>query len=102
MLPSDASGAAPATQSSQQVDTAPACKTILESSYSISNQGDAKVLRFKAEPTQLNTSSFPRERIFVERNGVTHVGFKDKPTTSFQQRLNKTATNALLATLGIN
>ena len=41
MLPSDASGAAPATQSSQQVDTAPACKTILESSYSISNQGDA-------------------------------------------------------------
>ena len=101
MLPSDASGAAPATQSSQQVDTAPACKTILESSYSISDQGDAKVLRFKAEPTQLNTSSFPRERIFVERNGVTHAGFKDKPTTSFQQRLNKTATGALLSTLGV-
>ena len=93
---------APATQVSQKTDAAPACTTILESSYSISDQGGAKVLRFKAEPAQLNTSSFPRERIFVERNGVTHVGFKDKPTTSFQQRLNKTATNALLATLGIN
>ena len=101
-LPDDASGAAPATQVSQKTDAAPACTTILETSYSISNQGDAKVLRFKAEPTQLNTSYFPRERIFVERNGVTHVGFKDKPTTSFQQRLNKTATDALLATLGIN
>ena len=99
------SGAAttpPAPQSSQKADEASACKTILESSYSISDQGGAKVLRFKSEPTQINTSYFPRERIFVERNGVTHVGFKDKPTTSFQQRLNKTATDALLSTLGVN
>ena len=78
------------------------CKAILESSYSISDQGGAKVLRFKSEPTQLNTSNFPSYRIFVERNGITHVGFRDKPATSFQQRLNKTAAEALLATLGIN
>ena len=78
------------------------CKTIMESNYSISVQGDAKVLRFKNEPVQLNNNYFPNYHIFVERKGITYAGSRDKAATSFQQRLNKTATDALLSTLGVN
>jgi hypothetical protein len=78
------------------------CKAILVSNYSISDQGGAKVLRFSSEPTQLNATNFQTYRIFVEANGITHVGFKDKESTSFQQRLNKPAAEALLAALGLD
>ncbi|MEG0148432.1 MAG: hypothetical protein RR701_03535 [Comamonas sp.] len=78
------------------------CKVILVSNYSISNLGDAKVLRFSAEPTQLNVSNFQNYRLFVERGGVTYLGYRDKQMVSYQQRLNKVAAEALLASLGLN
>ncbi|EHN66753.1 hypothetical protein [Comamonas testosteroni] len=78
------------------------CKTILVSNYSIATQADAKVLRFTQEPTQLNVSNFQNYRLFVERGGITYVGYRDKQMVSNQQRLNGTAADALLAALGLN
>lgn len=78
------------------------CKTILESTYVVSTQGDAKVLRFATEPTQLNTSNTQNYRLFIERGGVTYTGYRDKPLASYQQRLNLPAAQALLATVGLD
>ena len=78
------------------------CKAILLSNYSIATQADAKVLRFTQEPTQLNVSNFQNYRLFVERGGITYIGYRDKQMVSNQQRLNGTAADALLAALGLN
>lgn len=91
----------PPRNSTLKINGISSCKTILESSYTVATQGDAQVLRFAAEPVQLNTSNSQTYRLFVERGGVTYVGFRDKPTVSYQQRLNQVAADALLASLGI-
>ena len=51
---------------------------------------------------QLNSSNFQNYRLFVERGGITYVGYRDKQMVSNQQRLNGTAADALLAALGLN
>lgn len=94
--------ATPPRNSTLSINGVSTCKTILVSNYSISAQGDAKVLRFTAEPTQLNVNNFQNYRLFVERGGIAYVGFRDKQMVSFQQRLNKTAAEALLASVGLN
>lgn len=78
------------------------CQALLTTTYSIAKQGDAKVLSFEAEPTQLNTSSAQTYRLFIERNGVTYNGFKDKPMTNYQLRLNETAAVKLLTSVGLD
>lgn len=78
------------------------CAPILDTTYTIATQGDGKVLRFAAEPAQISDANFQNNRLFVERSGVTFVGYKDKPLTSKQQRLNGPAAEALLFQLGLD
>lgn len=78
------------------------CAPLLDTTYTIAAQGDGKVLRFAAEPAQISDANFQNNRLFVERGGVTYVGFKDKPLSSKQQRLNGPAAESLLAQLGLN
>ena len=78
------------------------CAPILETAYTIANRGDGKVLQFSSEPAQLSDTNFQNYRLFVERGGVTYVGFRDKQLVSNQQRLNMPAADALLAQLGLN
>lgn len=77
------------------------CKNIKESSYTIAAQGNAKVLRFVEEPSLLNVSNSQTYRLFIERAGITYVGYRDKPRISNQQRLNEVAANALFSSLGM-
>jgi hypothetical protein len=78
------------------------CKTILLSNYRIATQADAKVLRFTQESTHPNVSNFQNYRLFIERGGITYVGYRDKQMVSNQLRLNGTAADAPLAALGLN
>ena len=78
------------------------CEPLLETTYTIAAQGDGKVLRFASEPAQISAANFQNHRLFVERNGVTFVGYKDKPLTSKQQRLNEPAAEALFTQLGFD
>ena len=75
------------------------CKSILESTYSVAPRGTGgQVLQFAQQPFQLSTTV---DHLFVERAGVMYVGYKDKPRTSYQQRLNGTASDTLLNALRI-
>lgn len=78
------------------------CTPLLETTYTIDTLGDARVLSFAAEPTQLSDATSQSYRLFVERNGVAFVGYRDKPRVSPQQRLNVEAVDALFARLGID
>ncbi len=84
------------------IDGKSTCEPILDTTYTIAAQGDGKVLRFAAEPAQISAANFQNHRLFVERDGVTYVGYKDKPLTSKQQRLNEPAAEALLSKLGLD
>ncbi|WP_144264620.1 hypothetical protein [Polaromonas sp. C04] len=75
------------------------CAAILNTTYTIATRGDAKVLRFAAEPTQLGNTSY---RLFVERSGITYVGGQDKLQVNNQQRLNLQAADVLGASLGLD
>lgn len=77
------------------------CAPILETTYSIVSQADAQVLSFTAEPAQLSDATSQAYRLFVERNGVAFVGYRDKPQVSHQQRLNGKAAEALLSKFGL-
>lgn len=78
------------------------CEPILDTTFTLADQGDGKVLRFAAEPAQLSDANFQNNRLFVERSGLIYVGYKDKPLTSKQQRLNGPAADSLLSQLGLN
>ena len=78
------------------------CAPILEAVYTIATKGDGKVLQFSLEPTQLSDTNFQNYRLFIERGGVTYVGYRDKQLVSNQQRLNQPAADALLGQLGLN
>lgn len=78
------------------------CAPMFDTTYTIAAQGDGKVLRFAAEPAQISAANFQNNRLFVERSGLTSVGYKDKPLTSKQQRLNGPAADSLLMQLGLN
>ena len=73
------------------------CAPILEATYTITAKGDGRVLQFSAQPAQLGEN----HRLFVERNGVGYLGYRDKPQVSIQQRLNWPAADALLGRLGL-
>lgn len=77
------------------------CAAILETTYRIETLGGRRVLSFTAEPAQLSHADAQAYRLFVERNGVTFIGYRDKPQVSRQQRLNKPAAEALLSRLGL-
>lgn len=92
----------PPRNSTLFINSKSTCAPILDTTYTIAAQGDGKVLRFAAEPAQISDANFQNNRLFVERSGVTYVGFKDKPMTSKQQRLNGPAAESLLAQLGLD
>jgi trimeric autotransporter adhesin len=69
---------------------------ILTSTYTITTQGDARVMRFAAFPTEIEAFRKNR-RIYVERSGAVMYGSKDILQTSTTIRLNTTAWNALRA-----
>lgn len=75
------------------------CDLIGTGAYSIATVGDARVLSMSNEPAQAAPLGYGR--IFVERGGKVHFGYKSKPLTTNTARLNLAATNALLAQLGI-
>jgi len=91
----------PARYSTLFVNGKSTCAPILETTYAIAAQGDAQVLSFASEPTQLSDVTSQAYRLFVERNGVAFVGFRDKPQVSHQQRLNGAAAEALLSKFGL-
>jgi trimeric autotransporter adhesin len=68
--------------------------------YTIETLGDARVMRFAGVPTNA-ASLLTYSRIFVERAGKVQYGFKTKLTATNQIRLNKEATDALFAALGV-
>ncbi|MOA08866.1 hypothetical protein D3C78_1286660 [compost metagenome] len=92
----------PPRNSTLFVDGKSTCAPLLDTTYTIAAQGDGKVLRFAAEPAQISDANFQNNRLFVERAGITYVGFKDKPMTTKQQRLNGPAAESLLAQLGLD
>jgi trimeric autotransporter adhesin len=69
---------------------------ILTSTYTIANQGDSRVLRFAAFPTEIEAFRKNR-RIYVERSGAVMYGSKDIIQTSTTIRMNKAAWDALRA-----
>lgn len=75
------------------------CDLVGTGTYSVSTLGDARVLTLSNEPAQYGALNY--NRIFVERGGKVHFGYKTKPSVANTARLNLTGTNALLAQLGI-
>jgi trimeric autotransporter adhesin len=69
---------------------------ILTSTYTITTQGDARVLRFAAFPSELEAFRKFR-RIYVERSGAVMYGGKDIIQTTTTIRMNKAAWDALRA-----
>lgn len=89
----------PPRNSTLYVEGVSTCKGILDTTYAIADVGDAKVLRFASQPTQLgNTQKY----LFVERGGFARTGFQDKVITNNQLRLNLPATEALFEAVGLN
>ncbi|MDM0017145.1 hypothetical protein [Variovorax saccharolyticus] len=75
------------------------CTPIGSGTYVIETLGDARLLRLKNLPPQ--TAGFNSERVYVERGGVVHSGFKYKPFVSRETQLNLTAANAVFSQIGI-
>jgi trimeric autotransporter adhesin len=69
---------------------------ILTSTYTITTQADARVLRFAAFPTEVEAFRKNR-RIYVERSGAVFYGSKDIIQTTTTIRMNKTAWDAFRA-----
>lgn len=74
------------------------CTAIGTGSYAIATLGDARVLTFSGVPLQAATLTY--ERVFVERGGKVFFGYKNKPSTFNQIRLNLEAANAVLQKIG--
>lgn len=75
------------------------CSIIGSGNYTITTQGDARVLSMSNSPAVANPLNY--ERVFVERGGKVFFGYKNNLTVSKTARLNKTATDALFAKLGL-
>lgn len=75
------------------------CSLAGTGTYSIEALGDARVMTFQDMPPQF--SSLGYDRVFVERGGNVHYGFKSRPTATKHARLNEGAGNALLQQLGV-
>ncbi len=76
------------------------CTAIGTGSYSIETLGDARVLRLAGAP--IEAAAFNYNRSFVERGGKVYYATRDKLVVNNQQRLNREAAEALIATLGLN
>ncbi|MCW7538505.1 hypothetical protein OOT46_11700 [Aquabacterium sp. A7-Y] len=76
------------------------CEPLLDTTYTVAEQGDAKVLRFAAQPSEIPAKR-GIYRQFVERDGTVFYGFRDAVGVSYQQRLNDVAWAALREQLGI-
>lgn len=92
----------PPSNSTLFVDGKSTCASILETTYRIETLGGRRVLSFTSEPAQLSEFGAQAYRLFIERQGVTFTGFRDKPQISKQQRLNGPAAEALLGQLGLD
>ena len=75
------------------------CSIIGSGNYTITTQGDARVLTLSNSPAVANSLGY--QRIFVERGGKVFFGYKNDLVVSKSARFNKTATDALLARLGV-
>lgn len=74
------------------------CDPIGSGTYAISTQGDARVLTLANTPVQ---AAVLQERVFVERAGKVHFGYKNRVTPNISARFNLAASNALLSQLGM-
>ena len=75
------------------------CDLIGTGTYSISTLGDARVLMLNNQPVQFAALGY--ERLFVERAGKVHFGYKNRLAPVNSARFNTTASNALLTQLGL-
>jgi trimeric autotransporter adhesin len=75
------------------------CTAIGTGNYTITGLGDARVMTLSNPPAQAALLTYTRT--FVERGGKVYYGFQDKFTVSSSARLNTSASNALLAQLGL-
>ena len=75
------------------------CSVIGTGNYTITTQGDARVLTMSNSPAVANLLNY--ERVFVERGGKVFLGYKNNLQVFRSARLDKTATDALLAKLGV-
>jgi trimeric autotransporter adhesin len=75
------------------------CIAIGTGNYTITTLGDARVMNLSNIPALLASQTF--NQTFVERGGKVSFGYQDKLTVTNAARLNTTASNALLAQLGL-
>ena len=75
------------------------CEPIGTGTYTISTQGDARVLSLNNPPPIVVGIGF--QRIFVERGGKVYSGFKNNTGTFASARMNLAASNALFTQLGV-
>jgi trimeric autotransporter adhesin len=76
------------------------CVTAGSGSYSIETLGDARVMRFAGVPANA-ASLLSFNRTLVERAGKVQYGTRNKLTSTNSVRMNKEATDALFAALGV-
>ena len=76
------------------------CAAIGTGTWSVQTLGDARVMSFGNLPAQAQRLSYAR--VFVQRDGVVYYGYRSATNiTRSTIRLNLTAANSLLGTLGI-
>ena len=75
------------------------CSVIGTGNYTITTQGDARVFNMSNIPAIATTLNY--DRVFIERSGKVFFGYKNNLTVFRSARLDKTATDALLAKLGV-
>lgn len=73
------------------------CDQIGTGTYTITAQGDARILTLSSPPLLASGLNF--QRVFVERGGKVYSGYQNKTRTFNSARLNLTATNALFTQL---
>ena len=75
------------------------CKPIGTGNYTITTLGDARVMNLSNLPTQLVNQTF--NNTYVERGGKVFYGYQERLAVTNAARPNTTASNALLAQLGL-
>ncbi len=91
----------PPRNSTKYVDGQSTCAQLLDTTYKLATVGGRRVLWYTSEPARLSAIGAQAYRLFIERQGVTFIGYRDKPQVSKQQRLNGPAAEALLEKLGL-
>jgi len=76
------------------------CVAAGSGTHTIETLGDARVMRFAGVPANA-ASLLTYNRTLVERAGTVQLGFRSKLTSTNSVRLNKEATDALFAALGV-